>query len=275
MWPKVAGARVLHDAFPPADLDFLYFTASAGAIFGVPGQAAYAAANAYLDCLARARHHLGGHTVSLDWVAWQDLGFAKGAQLVAAELARVGSRPVHPAEAFAAWEYVSGLDLAQAAMVPMLDDDSATSGDAALPERDWSAMSPDELRDHLQVELRTVLAHELRLPEAELEVDRPFAELGLNSVMAMSVRRDAERLVGIELSATMLWNHPTIAALAAYLAKRVAPQPQSDDRPAEDPTGAAPLSAPNDDLLADTEGSVLDALFDSVESAGATSRGSI
>ena len=46
-------------------------------------------------------------------------------------------------------------------------------------------------------------------------LDRPFAELGLNSVMAMSIRREAEQFVGIELSATMLWNHPTIAALAA------------------------------------------------------------
>ena len=53
------------------------------------------------------------------------------------------------------------------------------------------------------------------MPEAELELDRPFAELGLNSVMAMSVRRETEQLVGIELSATMLWNHPTVASLAA------------------------------------------------------------
>ncbi len=107
MWPKIAGAQTLHEVFPPDDVDFLYLTASAGGIFGVPGQAAYAAANAYLDCLARARHHRGGQTVSLDWVAWQGLGFAKDAQIVVQELARVGSRPVTPDEAFAAWEHVA------------------------------------------------------------------------------------------------------------------------------------------------------------------------
>ena len=56
MWPKIAGAQALHEAFPPAALDFFFLTASAGTVFGIPGQGAYAAANADLDCLARARH---------------------------------------------------------------------------------------------------------------------------------------------------------------------------------------------------------------------------
>ena len=76
--------------------------------------------------------------------------------------------------------------------------------------------------------------------------------LGLNSVMAMSVRREAEQLVGMELSATMLWNHPTIALLADFLAKKLLPQQDSE-------TGV--------DLVPDSAGSVLDVLFDSVESA--------
>ena len=70
--------------------------------------------------------------------------------------------------------------------------------------------------------------------------------------MAMSIRREAEQLVGIELSATMLWNHPTIASLAGYLAKKLLPQndPERDI-----------------DVRSDPASSVLDALFDSVESA--------
>jgi phthiocerol/phenolphthiocerol synthesis type-I polyketide synthase A len=87
------------------------------------------------------------------------------------------------------------------------------------------------------------------MAEAELDLDRPFAELGLNSVMAMSVRRDTEQLVGIELSATMLWNHPTVAALAAYLAQKLLPE-------------EAPSGEP-----ADSDGGLLNDLFDSVESA--------
>ncbi len=82
-------------------------------------------------------------------------------------------------------------------------------------------MTAEDVLRELETGLRTILARELRMPEAELKLDRPFAELGLNSVMAMSVRREAEQLVGIELSVTMLWNHPTIAALTAYLVKKL------------------------------------------------------
>ncbi len=82
-------------------------------------------------------------------------------------------------------------------------------------------MPAEEVLSELQAGLSSILARELRLPEAELDAQRPFAELGLNSVMAMTVRRETEQFVGIELSATMLWNHPTISALAEHLAKKV------------------------------------------------------
>ena len=250
VWPKIAGARALHEVFPPGSLDFLFLIASAGAVFGVPGQAAYAVGNAYLDGLARARHRLGCNTVSLDWVAWQGLGFAKEAQVVVQELARMGSRPVNPAEAFVAWEYVSRYDLAQAVMAPMLTAETVLSGAAATkPARDWSLTAPEDLRTELQEGMRSILATELHLAPGEIELDRPFAEMGLNSVMAMSIRRQAEELVGMELSATMLWNHPTIASFSAYLAKQLQPEAYSDDE---------------DDGSVDAAASLLDSLFDSV-----------
>ena len=257
MWPKISGAQVLHEAFPPSSLDFFFLTAAAGAVFGIPGQGAYAAANAYLDGLARARHRQGCHTVSLDWVAWQGLGFATDAHVVLQELERLGSRPVTPEEAFTAWEYVDTYDVAQAVMAPMPSNQPATGADRiSAPMRAWSEMAVDDLLSELEAGLGAILARELGLPEAELDVDRPFAELGLNSVMAMSIRRAAEQLVGIELSATMLWNHPTIASLTAFLAKKLLPQEDSDD---------------DIDMMPDTASSVLNELFDSVEAAPAGS----
>ena len=117
-------------------------------------------------------------------------------------------------------------------------------------------MPAEDVRRELQTGLRAILARELQLAEADLDLDRPFAEYGLNSVMAMSVRRDTESFVGIELSATMLFNYPTIVALAEHLAKKVSPQPESDSEL---------------DILGDSDGGVLSELFDSVESAPAGS----
>ena len=250
MWPKVGGARVLHDAFPCGSIDFLYLTASAGALFGIPGQGSYAAANAYLDALARFRHRAGCHSVSIDWTAWQGIGMASDNQIVAHELARLGSRELTPGEAFTAWEHVHRFDIAQVVVLPVsspVDREVATAA--------WSQMSASDLRDHLMHEVRAIVGRELRTAESELDTDRPFVELGLNSMMALSIRRDIERLVGLELAATMLWNYPTVAALSAYLAGKLAPT--------EEPSPAAV------DRLSEPVDSVLDSLFDGVESTPA------
>ncbi len=265
MWPKVAGAQVLNDAFPASSLDFLFLIASAGTVFGVPGQGAYAAANAYLDSLARARHRQGCHTVSLDWVAWRGLGFAKDAEVVLHELERVGSRPVTAREAFTAWEHLERYEVAQAVMAPLRSSDALASAASATPDTapatmTWTEMPAENVLSELETGLRGILARELRMPEAELDLQLPFAELGLNSVMAMTVRRETEQFVGIELSATMLWNHPTISALAEYLAKKLLPQTRSDD---------------DLDIFSDSADSVLSELFDHVESASAGSESGI
>ncbi|WP_343709350.1 acyltransferase domain-containing protein, partial [Mycobacterium sp.] len=257
VWPKIAGAQVLHRTFPPGSLDFMFLTAAAGAVFGVPGQGAYAAANAYLDGLAQARHRQGCHTVSQDWVAWRGLGFGAEAQIALAELERLGSRAISADEAFAAWDHLARYDVAQAVMAPMASiSTTARSGAAGLRAATpaWSEMPAEDVRAELQTGLRAILARELQLAEDDLDSERPFAEYGLNSVMAMSVRRDTELFVGIELSATMLFNYPTIVALAEHLAKKVSPQPESDS---------------DVDVPGDPDGSVLNDLFADVESAPA------
>ena len=260
MSPKIAGAQAIHTVFGD-DLDFFHMTGTAGTVFGVPGQGGYAAANAYLDALARRRHRSGSHTMTLDWVAWRGLGFAAEAAIVVAELERLGSRPVDPDEAFAAWEYVDRLDLAQAVMLPRPTADAAPdhgSGTGEAAGRDWTSIPPEQVRAELETGLRTILSRELRISEAELESDVPFAELGLNSVMAMSIRRDAEQLVGTDLSATMLWNHPTIAALAGFLAEKVAP---------------ATVAEEEDAGFDDESDGLLDSLFDDVESSAGAEGG--
>jgi aryl carrier-like protein len=98
-----------------------------------------------------------------------------------------------------------------------------------------------------------------------LDVNRPFPELGLDSMMAMAVLREAKRLVGFDLSATMLWNNPTISSLAAYVTEMLVAQRV----PQEDGHEGTVVETP------DPGGSVLDALFDSVESATAGSESGI
>ncbi|KAK4182962.1 polyketide synthase [Podospora australis] len=54
--PKVLGAQNLHSVLANTPLDFFLMTSSVSGILGTPGQSNYAAANAFLDSLARHRH---------------------------------------------------------------------------------------------------------------------------------------------------------------------------------------------------------------------------
>ena len=125
----------------------------------------------------------------------------------------------------------------------------------------WSQMSAADIVSELEIRLRAILARELGMPAAAVGMDRPFPELGLDSMMAMTVLREAKQLVGVDLSATMLWNHPTISSLAAYLSEMLTPEEES----VEDDV----------DVPHDSASSVLDALFDSVESVPAGSESGI
>jgi phthiocerol/phenolphthiocerol synthesis type-I polyketide synthase A len=263
MWPKIGGAQALHRAFPPGGLDFFVLTASAATVFGIPGQGAYAAANAYLDALARARHRHGCRTLSLDFGAWQGLGFGADAPMVIHELTRMGSRPITSEEAFAAWEHTERYDIARAVIAPLPSaagqDLSAATGGRLVAGRAaaWSQLPARDVQDELGNRLRAIVADELGIPESELDADRPFIELGLNSIMALSIRREIEHLAGLELSATMIWNHPTVAALSAHLAKRLARQEERQEETAVKATAVAP----------DSTSGVLQGLFDRIRSA--------
>ena len=128
----------------------------------------------------------------------------------------------------------------------------------------WSEMPAENILGELELRLRAILAGELGMHSSALDVNRPFPELGLDSMMAMAVLREAKRLVGFDLSATMLWNNPTISSLAAYVTEMLVAQQVQ-----EDVHEGTVIETP------DPGGSVLDALFDSVESATAGSESGI
>uniref|UniRef100_UPI0003618D2F type I polyketide synthase n=1 Tax=Nocardiopsis lucentensis TaxID=53441 RepID=UPI0003618D2F len=70
--PKVDGARHLDALTADDPLDLFVLFSSAAALVGNVGQAAYAAANAYLDSLAVARRHRGLPALSVQWGPFTD-----------------------------------------------------------------------------------------------------------------------------------------------------------------------------------------------------------
>jgi thioesterase domain-containing protein/NAD(P)-dependent dehydrogenase (short-subunit alcohol dehydrogenase family)/acyl carrier protein len=72
---KMKAALVLDSVLADEPLDFMVLFSSVASILGLPGQADYTAANAFLDAFAHARAGRGpGRTLTINWNAWQDVG---------------------------------------------------------------------------------------------------------------------------------------------------------------------------------------------------------
>jgi phthiocerol/phenolphthiocerol synthesis type-I polyketide synthase D len=287
--PKVAGALRLNAATITRELDWWVGFSSMATLLGLPGQLAYATGNAWLDALVAWRRASGLPATAINWGQWSDVGMSRALTysvldpitpdegiealqtLVGGPLNRVGvgrlrlDRAVAATPEFRDLDYFTTLVSEFDAEVHVTSVDhrstepDADSSAAAVP--DWSQLSDEDRLGELQTRLRAILARELRISPSAINLDQPFPELGLDSMMAMTVLRETQKLVGIDLSANMLFNNPTISSLAAYLAGLLAPA----EVPEEDTAG----------LTSDSASSVLDELFDSVESASAGSESGI
>ena len=249
MRPKVDGAWVLHTLFPPGSLDFLVLFSSCGQVLGLPGQASYGSANAFLDGLA-AHRRAAGHddTLSLGWTSWRGKGMAVN-EAVDLELRARGVSDISANEAFGAWDLAHRLGSgyfavlrtipleAGAQRLPILRELSADDGPAtaaARPDLDgFAELPPEQLRERLLDEIGAQIALEMRLSASILDSRRSLAEQGLDSVMTLAVRRRLERRFGHTLPATLLWQQPTVAGIADHLAELLSPALYESPVPSE------------------------------------------
>src|SRR6185312_3723876 len=94
-----------------------------------------------------------------------------------------------------------------------------------------------------------------------IEHRRPLQELGLDSLAALELRNRLGRLVGAVLPASLLFDHPTVAALTEHLATTYLGL-DKESRPNQHP---APIQAPKamaDEEIATASEADLDAALD-------------
>ena len=116
--PKVAGAWNLHRHTADLPLDFFVLFSSAASVLPSPAQGTYAAANAFLDGLARYRRAQGLPAISVNWGPWDDIGMAAGlSERDQKRWARHGVAFISPDDGARAFEKLTASPLAQVAVV--------------------------------------------------------------------------------------------------------------------------------------------------------------
>ncbi|GAA1980822.1 phthiocerol type I polyketide synthase PpsA [Nocardiopsis rhodophaea] len=232
MRPKVEGALVLDELFPPGELEFCCYFSSVGLMLGLTGQTSYASANAFLDALARSRRSGGQtETVSLGWTSWRGMGMA-ASTAVEQELAGLGAGDITVAEAFRSWDVAVRSGEPHVAVVRVVDavpDGPAVlrglaTDQAAEPDQDEDGLlglTGEALVSAVTAQVAEETARESGDEAATLDVHRPFTEQGLDSVMTMAIRRRLQKRFGLRLPAAVLWDYPTIASVSSHLAERL------------------------------------------------------
>ncbi|AGL13775.1 type I polyketide synthase [Actinoplanes sp. N902-109] len=217
--PKVDGAWHLHDL--TGELAAFILVSSAAGLLGNAGQSAYAAGNAFLDDLARRRHAAGQPALSL---AWGPLDLAGG---MAAGQSRL--RPMTPAEVTVAFDAALRSD--EPVLAPVLLDRpvSAPASPQPRPHRDLRGLSGDELVSALTTLVRDEVANELGYPDpAMVDVRAAFTDQGLDSVGSIQLRTRLVTATGVVMPATVVFDHPSPAALARWIAAEL---PEASARP--------------------------------------------
>ena len=257
---KVDAAVHLHELTAHLGLSaFVLFSSAAGTL-GTPGQANYAAANAFLDALAAHRVAQGLAGTSLAWGLWAKAGGMAGDldAMDRARIARSGIGALAPERGLELFDIAGEAD--RAVVFPMQLDAAAIRAQAAtgalpaplrsltrLPGRRSAAqaeggslaarLSAAPAPEHGHIVLERVIAHVMAVlghaSADAIDSRRTFKGLGFDSLAAVELRNRLNAETGLRLPATLAFDHPNSASVVQRILAELSSSEANTDGAAE------------------------------------------
>lgn len=254
MAPKTQGTWNLHRVLT-GPLDFFVMFSSVAGVIGSPGQANYAAGNAFLDGVVRYRRRRGLPATSIAWGPWDAEGMAADPD-IGRQLGQRGLTPIAPEVGIDLLDRVLRKDLSQTHE----DDAASLNPGLVIVDADWNRIvaslpgggsslfrdlqstagsprgqsAPSDRDEALYQRLKSADS-EVRLVELQaiihanlgdvmgidadlIEPDQPLVSLGLDSLMGMELRGKLESKLGIGIPMSALLDEPSVISLAEVAA---------------------------------------------------------
>jgi phthiocerol/phenolphthiocerol synthesis type-I polyketide synthase C len=243
--PKTVGTWNLHTSTQHLPLDFMVLFSSAAAVIGSPGQANYAAANAFLDSFAHYRRQRSMTCTSINWGPWRDTGLVtedKRLTNVAAHgfatiSANDGVRllekillldPVQIAAISINWRQWSSIAPAAADLprfARLISPPTTGAADVAPSGvhriGDIIRQVPPQRRLRLLEQyVRDQAARGLGVDPNTLDVDRQMRHMGLDSLIAIELKARMESELSLTIPAVRLLEGPSVNDFAKWLSDR-------------------------------------------------------
>nr|WP_064455272.1 type I polyketide synthase [Streptomyces sp. NBRC 109436] len=250
---KVDATRHLHELTRDLDLTAFVLCSHFSATFGAPGQGNQAPGNAFLHAFAEQRRADGLPATTLTFGPWGDGTTVDGA--VGDRMRRHGINEMAPEPATAALQHALDRDETALTVIdmdwrrftlaftadrprPLLHDlpearevieesraDAAGEAAAGAALAGQLAALPETERERVLLDLvRGAVAAVLGHSGAQaIEAGRAFKDLGFDSLTAVELRNRLGAASGLKLPPSLIFDHPTPAAVAAYLRAEIAP----------------------------------------------------
>ncbi|WP_082540059.1 type I polyketide synthase [Bosea sp. Leaf344] len=259
---KVDGIINLDAATEGQPLDFFVAYSSATTMVGSPGQAAYVAANAFLEGFMRRRRKLGKPALAIGWGAISDVGIIARDKQLGQRLRRTtGVVAMRSSEALAHLGRLISLgdtidpvqfltNIAQSAGAEKLallkspafvglglikrDGQQGPTDEAAFDLRGKSASEAVEIVTGI---LRREVSEILRMPESKIDLSQPLIDIGLDSLMALELHMSLETALGVQIAVVGAGDR-NLAAMARMIVDQInhgdnqPPQEAADSLPA-------------------------------------------
>ena len=246
--PKIKGAWNLHQLTEEINLDQFILFSSVAAVMGSAGQANYAAANTFLDALADYRQQKGLPVHNINWGPWASVGLA--AQLDHTLKKRLNSQGfgfIAVEQGIKLFDNILNQVNHRMVVLPLqiervkemlVYNTSSTSKiyENLLPAtfghlkqkkntdvvKKLQILPPNqrikELESILQKEVAKVLSF---VNHNEVSVKKSLKEMGLDSLRAIELRNKLSLLFQLSLSATVVFDYPTIEALSNHFQEKL------------------------------------------------------
>jgi acyl transferase domain-containing protein/acyl carrier protein len=233
---KLYGSWNLHRLSLEEPLDFFLLFSSVASVIGSAGQGNYVAGNAFMDGLAHYRQALGLPATSINWPAWEEVGFAARTG-AAARLENVGVMSINPRQGLEAldltlreelpqlivlnarWERVSRGNLVGALISGRLHSVSSEPALAQIEKSTGNLSGLDRAGKQAFCEkyLIEMLSEILNCPAQRLDKSLTLYSLGLDSLIAVSMKNELENGLKVSVPMETIMQGPTIAELATVI----------------------------------------------------------
>jgi len=235
--PKAVGSVRLHQASLTRSLDWWVVFSSVASLLGSPGQTAYACASAWLDALVAWRSASGLPAVAINWGQWSEVGVARS-------LASSILDPISPAEGVEALESLLATDRTITGVARLRADraliafpeirelgyfagiveelDMATDGGEWAGTEALRDLDPGEAQrvvtDRLAERIAAVMGYGER---AAVDSTQPLTAMGMDSLMAVRIRRTARADFGVEPSVALLLQGASLQDVASDVIRQL------------------------------------------------------